>query len=134
MANTNTSRKSRVTSDDVVMTFLLEGASAVQLMLADHTNPVKCLDDAMRKILQKNDHQDVKDLKDIRTAFSKANTLKGRGAVGLRQGTTKTYSVQQVGEKGDLFIRLPVALLVSHKGAQVQVEACADGTLRVTRA
>jgi hypothetical protein len=93
------------------MTFLLEGASAVQLMLTDHTNPVKCLDDAMRKILQKNEHQDVKDLKDIRTVFSKAKAGKGRGAVGLRQGTTKTYSVQQVGEKGDLFIRLPVALL-----------------------
>lgn len=134
MVKTTVSRKARVTSDDIVMTFLLEGVGSVKTMLVDHTNPVDVLSKAIQKIREKNEHQDVTDLKDMLTVARKAKGGGGRGAKALGIGSSKVYSTQQVGENGDLFIRLPVALLVSHKGAQVRVEACSDGTLRVTRA
>ena len=124
-------RKQRVTADDIVMSFLLEGSSAVQALLVDHTNPADVLSKAMQKIKAKNEHQDITDLKDMRTAFLKAKGTGSRGAKALEVGASKVYSTQRVGEQGDLFIRLPVSLLVSHKGAQVEVEACNDGTLRV---
>lgn len=131
MAKTTVSRKARVTSDDIVMTFLLEGVGPVKTMLIDHTNPVDVLSKAIQKIRAKSEHQDVTDLKDMLTVARKAKGGAGRGAKALALGTSKVYSTQQVGEQGDLFIRLPVSLLVSHKGAQVEVEACSDGTLRV---
>jgi hypothetical protein len=124
-------RKQRVTADDIVMSFLLEGSSAVQALLVDHTSPTDVLSKAMQKIKAKNEHQDVTDLQDMRTAFLKAKGSGSRGAKALEVGTSKVYSTQRVGDMGDLFIRLPVSLLVSHKGAQVEVEACDDGTLRV---
>ena len=124
-------RKQRVTADDIVMSFLLEGSSAVQALLVDHTNPADVLSKAMQKIKAKNEHQNVTDLQDMRSAFLKAKGSGSRGAKALEVGASKVYSTQRVGEQGDLFIRLPVSLLVSHKGAQVEVEACNDGTLRV---
>lgn len=124
-------RKQRVTAQDIVMSFLLEGSASVRALLVDHTDPTGVLTKAIQQIKAKSEHQDVTDLKDMRTAFLKAKGTGNRGAKALEVGTSKIYSTQRVGDAGDLFIRLPVSLLVSHKGAQVEVEACDNGTLRV---
>jgi len=124
-------RKQRVTAQDIVMSFLLEGSNSVRAMLVDHTNPTDVLSKAVQQIKAKNEHQDVQDLLDIRAAFMKMKGTGRKGAKALEVGSSKVYSTQRVGEAGDLFIRLPVSLLVSHKGAQVEVEACDNGTLRV---
>ena len=132
--SSNNNRKAKVTANDIVMAYMLEGIDAVSRSLIDHTNPVKCLDDAMDKILSRNGSADVQPLKVLREKFASGKTTGRRGAVGLKPGTVKTYSVQKVGEAGDLFIRLPVSLLADRKGALVEVEALEDGTLVVRAA
>lgn len=131
MSNQNNSRKSRVTANDIVMAYMLEGIGAVSRSLVDHTNPTKCLDDAMEKMLQRNASVDVSELEHLREKFANNSTNGRRGAAPLVAGSKKTYSTQKVGDAGDLFIRLPVSLLVSRKGAQVEVVANEDGTLTV---
>ena len=134
MAKTSNTRKARVTSDDIVMAFLLQGPSVIHAKLVDHTNPVECLNKAISKILDQNESTNVEDLRDIRAAFLRSRGNGTRGANPLSVGGSKVYSTQQVGEQGDLFIRLPVGLLVNHKGAQVKVEALDNGTFRVSAA
>lgn len=129
--SSNSNRKAKVTANDVVMAYMLEGIDVVSRSLVDHTNPVKCLDDAMEKIVSRNASADVSQLHALREQFANKSTNGRRGASPLRVGTSKVYSTQQVGAEGDLFIRLPVSLLVSRKGAQVEVLANDDGTLTV---
>ena len=69
MTNTNNTRKAKVTANDIVMAYMLEGIDVVSRSLIDHTNPVKCLDDAMDKILGKNASHDVQPLRDLREKF-----------------------------------------------------------------
>lgn len=131
MSNQNNTRKARVTSNDIVMAYMLEGINSVSRSLVDHTNPTKCLDDAMDKILRKNANVDVSELRLLREKFAAKTTNGRRGAAPLVAGSKKIYSTQKVGAEGDLFIRLPVSLLVDRKGAQVEVTANDDGTLTV---
>ena len=131
MTNQSNTRKARVTSNDIVMAYMLEGINAVSKSLVDHTNPTKCLDDAMDKMLQRNANVDVSELRNLRDKFASNSTNGRRGAAPLVVGSSKVYSTQKVGDAGDLFIRLPVSLLVDRKGAQIEVEALDDGTLVV---
>ena len=131
MSNQNNTRKARVTANDIVMAYMLEGIDSVSRSLVDHTNPTKCLDDAMDKMLQRNASVDVSPLQQLREKFANKSTNGRRGAAPLVAGSKKTYSTQKVGDAGDLFIRLPVSLLVDRKGAQVEVTANDDGTLTV---
>ena len=134
MAKTSNTRKPRVTYNDVLVTYMLQGVDAVSRQLIDHTNPVKCLDDAMEKIREGDATRDLSDLEDLRERFAAGRTNGRRGASPLVVGGSKTYSTQQVGEAGDLFIRLPVSLLVSAKGEGVEVIANDDGTFTVRAA
>jgi len=127
----SSTRKVRVTKHDVAVHFLLNGADqALQAMLVDHTNPVKCIDDVIDTIAKRekgnNNKTDVSDLRALRNTFASMKG-KGRGASPLRKGTTKQYKAQQVKDQG-LFIRLPVDLLVGEKGQQVEVTVSEDGT------
>lgn len=129
--SSNNNRKAKVTANDIVMAYMLEGIDSVSRSLVGHTNPTKCLDDAMDKMLQRNANVDVSELRGLRDKFASSRTNGRRGAAPLAVGSSKVYSTQKVGDSGDLFIRLPVSLLVDRKGAQVEVEALDDGTLVV---
>jgi len=132
-----TRRKTRVTYTDVSMAYLLGGVTQVGNLLADHTDPVGTLDKAINAITAGDPQRDIEDLHDLRDTFASARGEgAGRGRSRLEQGSTRVYSAQQV-KDGDLFIRLPVSLLVGNKGAGVRVMAVGEGdeaTLVVTRA
>jgi hypothetical protein len=70
MSNQSNTRKARVTSNDIVMAYMLEGIDSVSRSLVDHTNPTKCLDDAMDKMLQRNASVDVSQLQQLREKFA----------------------------------------------------------------
>lgn len=141
--NTNTkstknTRKARVTKHDIAVHFLLNGVDReLQMMLVDHSNPVKAIDDTIDTIAKrekgKDNKTDVGALRQLRNTFASMKSGKGRGASPLRAGTTKQYKAQQVKDQG-LFIRLPVDLLVQEKGMEVEVTVSQDGnTLTVTK-
>ena len=125
-------RKTRVTFTDVSMAYLLGGVSQVSNLLADHSDPVGTLDKAINAIATGDASRDISDLQNLRNTFASAKGTGTRGAKGLGSSGSKVYSAQQVGE-GDLFIRLPVSLLVDGKGAGVKVTVDGD-RLVVTRA
>ena len=127
-----TSRKTRVTYTDVSMAYLLGGVAQVGKLLADHSDPVGTLDKAINAISAGDASRDISDLERLRDKFSASRGTGSRGAKSLGDSGRKVYSAQQVGE-GDLFIRLPVSLLVNAKGAGVKVEVDGD-RLVVTRA
>lgn len=125
-------RKPRVTYTDVSMAYLLGGVSQVSNLLADHGDPVGTLDKAINAISTGDASRDISDLQDLRDTFARAKASSdGRGRTQLQSGS-RVYKAQQVGE-GELFIRLPVSLLVDGKGAGVKVTVDGD-RLVVTRA
>ena len=121
----NTDRKSRVTSKDLVVTYLLSGIADVAHMLADHTSPVATLDKAISEIAERG-AKDTSELEGLRDRFAAARGNGQRGRKAARPGETRDFSVQKVGDDGDLFIRLPVSLLGVKKGNLVRVTFGAD--------
>lgn len=128
MSNQNNTRKSRVTKHDVLTTFLLSGVDDVMAMLEGHSNPGKCIDDAVELIQQKNSKADVSELQQLRETFRSSGA--GRGAVGLASAGEKLYIAQQV-KDGVPFIRLPLDALGVQKGQKVRARLAADGTIEV---
>jgi len=126
-----TTRKARVTKHDVISTFLLNGIDQVADILEGHSNPVKCLDDAMQQMQKTNSSFDVSPLATLRDSLKGGNGG-GRGARGLKELGSKSYSAQQV-KDGVPFIRLPLDALGVVKGESVLVSVQEDGSLRVVR-
>lgn len=129
MANT---RKTKITYQNLAVAYLVNGVDSVAAMLTDHTAPVATLDRTLEH-LGTQGASDLADLRALRDRIASSRSTGQRGAKSLADAGEKFYSVQQVGE-GDLFIRLPVSLLVDRKGAQVRVAWDADGSRLVVSA
>ena len=130
MAQTNTvARKKPVTHKDLTMLYMMNGANALDKFLVDHTDPVGVLN-KVRETLSANS-QDTGPI-DEKIEFwteKKQPGVKGRKPVAI--GESRTYSVQQIGDDGDEFVRLPVSLLGLSKGSKVSA-LFADGQIIVT--
>lgn len=124
-------RKARVTAQQVTMAYLLNGIGAVRAMLEGHSTPGATLDKCIEFLGENDSSRDTTDLQALRDSLSTGGG--GRGARSLMETGTKEYSVQQIGEEGDVFIRLPVSCLGVQKGSKVRVTLAADATLCVTR-
>lgn len=122
-------RKKPVTHKDLTMAYMMNGISALDSALADHTDPVGVLG-KVKATLEANG-KDTEEI-DEKIAFwteKRQPGVKGRKPVGV--GESRTYSVQQIGEDGDEFVRLPVSLLGVGKGQKVSA-LFADGQIIVT--
>jgi hypothetical protein len=122
--NSNT-RKKPVTHKDLAILAMMQGVDALDAKLAGHTNPVAVLDKVIETF--KANGKDTADLDAKRELFANArgNGVKGRKAP--KVGEVRTYSVQQIGEDGDRFIRLPLECLEGvQKGGKVAVTFGAD--------
>lgn len=113
-------RKTAVRASDLAILAMMSGADALDSMLVGHTNPVAVLEKVIATFTAYG--KDPAELVAKRDLFAsaKGNGVKGRKAPIV--GETRGYSAQQIGEDGDLFIRLPLNSLPGcSKGDKVNV-------------
>lgn len=128
----SSNRKARITWQNISMAYLMGGVPAVKPLLQDHSSPAATLDKVIEFLGENDSARDTADLQSLRDSLSASNGGT-RGARPLASVGAKDYSVQQVGENGDVFIRLPVSCLGVQKGQRVRVVLAADATLCVSR-
>jgi hypothetical protein len=118
--NTAPARKVRVTAQSVAFMALTEGTDAVAAL---HAKPgceiAPATFDAAVDLLA-SQPETAAALSAMRADLFGDDAPGERGRPAAKVGDSRSYKVQQVGD-GDPFIRLPVALLGSVKGATVTV-------------
>ena len=129
--NVSPARKVRVTAQRVALMALTETVAAVAKL---HNTPGSeiapaTFDAALELLAGQPAAREA--LEALRPELFGDSTPGERGRPAARVGDTRGYKVQQVGEDGDAFIRLPVALLGSRKGDTVSVQFL-DGVIKVT--
>lgn len=122
-------RKKPVTHKDLAMLALMHGASALSEELKTHSDPVGVLDKVIATF-EKNG-KDSADLHDLRDIFAEMRTPGVKGRKPVKAGDTRTYKAQQIGDDGDLFIRLPVGLTGAVKGSDLSATFNDDGSILV---
>lgn len=127
----NAARKKPVTHKDLTMTYMMKGVNALDPFLADHTDPVGVLGKVRETLVANSQDTDAIDEKIAFWTEKRQPGVKGRKPVAI--GESRTYSVQQIGDDGDEFVRLPVSLLGLAKGSKVSA-LFADGQIIVTAA
>jgi len=131
MANSNSNgRKAPVTHKDLTMAYLMagggqKGVDAISPLLANHTNVVDVLDKVIQSLTING--QSATELQDLSDEFAAANTPGVKGRKPVTSGQTRNYSVQQIGDDGDVFIRLPLSSLGLSKGERVSATFSANG-------
>ena len=126
---TNDKRKTPVTHKDLALLALMQGVDALDPLLASHTNPVDVLG-KVRATFEKNG-KDTTALDEKIAMWTEIKTPGVKGRKPVKIGDVRTYKAQQIGDDGDLFIRLPVNLLGVSKGADLAV-SFADGMISVS--
>ena len=124
-----TDRKSPVTHKDLTILYLTQGADALDPMLVGHTDPVAVLDKVIASLGEMG--QDTAALTEKRDIFASAVTVGVKGRKPAKIGEARSYRVQQLGDDGDLFIRLPLSTLGVSKGDKVEC-SFQDGKIVVT--
>lgn len=131
--NVDTARKAPVTHKDVTIAYFLEGIGKVGEMLAGHTNPVAVLDKCVEVLTAKGENTEELGL--LRETFARGMEPGVRGRKPAKVGDKRLFSVQQItnaqGEKGDVFIRLPLSTLGVLKGQKVAARFM-DGEIVLT--
>lgn len=126
---TNNDRKSRVTGKDVAFLMLTDGISAVAAKHAKDGIAPATADNAIDLLGARPDlAATLQAWRD--STFQASDGARGRPAV--KVGESRAYRAQQVGDDGDVFIRLPLSLLGAKKGDPVSCTFNADRTVTVT--
>ena len=110
-------RKKIVTHKDLTLQYMMNGIDAIRPLLTESNDPVGQLDKVIETL--KDGDQDTKELEALRDYF---NDLSGVGQPGRRPvsvGDSREYTVQQQGEDGDLFVRIPVNTLGVQRGQKI---------------
>ena len=127
MVSVESSRKAPVTHKDLMITYLIEGPDALNPMLTDHTDPVGVLERMIGGLQSKN--LDAGDLIILRDHFAEIRQVGSPGRKSPETGDTRVYTVQQPGEDGDLFVRIPLGTLDVKRGEKVLAEFGETGIL-----
>lgn len=117
--NANDKRKTPVTHKDLALLALMQGVDALDPLLASHTNPVDVLG-KVRATFEKNG-KDCTALDEKIALWTEIKTPGVKGRKPVKIGDSRSYKAQQIGDDGDLFIRLPVNLLGVSKGQDLRV-------------
>ena len=128
--STNSARKAPVTHKDLTMAYLMagggqKGVDAISPLLANHTDAVGVLEKVIGSLTANK--QPASELIDLRDEFAAALTPGVKGRKPVTVGQSRSYSVQQIGDDGDVFIRLPLSTLGVRKHDKIMATFTADG-------
>lgn len=120
-----TSRKKPVTWKDLTIKFMMNGVDGITPDLNEAGDPVGSLDKMIEE-LSIND-QDTVELVKLRDHYAALNAAGSPGRQPVKIGESREYSVQQAGEEGDLFVRIPLSTLAVQRGEKIVAEFGDDG-------
>lgn len=124
-------RKAPVTHKDLMIAYLIEGIDGINPLLADHSDAVAVLDRMIGNLEGKGQNTD--ELSSLRAFYQEiADSPGSPGRKQVRIGDTREYTVQQVGNEGDLFMRVPLGTLGSVRGEKV-LAAFEDGKITISK-
>lgn len=116
---------SRVTYQTVALAFLTQGIDAARAQL-EAPQCAKPHDVALKACVQlANMGSPAHELEALARQFTPAGGT-GRGAMSLANAGSKVYKAQQVGDDGDVWIRVPVSALGAAKGDRLEVSFKGD--------
>jgi hypothetical protein len=110
-------RKKPVTWKDLTIKYMLNGVEGIKADLNESGDPVGALEKMISE-MSSND-QDTKELEVLRDFFIDLRSVGTPGRQPVKVGDSREYSVQQAGEEGDLFVRIPVVTLPVQRGAKI---------------
>lgn len=122
-------RKRPVTWKDLVIKYMLSGIDAVRSVLDESGDPVGSLDKMIEEI---GTDQDTQELADLRDHYASLHAIGQPGRQPVKVGDVREYNVQQAGEDGDLFVRIPLNMFSVQRAQKVAVSFEKDQIL-ITR-
>ncbi len=130
-AGSPAARKSPVTHLKFTQVYLLNGVDAASALLVDHTDPVKLIETSIDSIHEVSPDRDLADLTALRDVFAASVEPGQRGRKPAQVGETRNFKAQQVGDDGDVFLRLNLSTLGAVKGQLISAKFM-DGQIKVT--
>jgi hypothetical protein len=128
----NTTIPNRVTYQTVALAYLTQGIEAAKAQLGA-PQCARPYDVALKASVQlASMGSQSPELEALLRSLAPVNAGNGRGACSLELAGTKVYKAQQVGEDGDVWIRVPVSALGAIKGDRLVV-AVKDHKIQITR-
>jgi hypothetical protein len=128
----NNTLPTRVTYQTVALAFIAQGLEAAKAQLSA-PQCAKPHDVATKACVQlASMGAPAPELEALARSLAPANAGNGRGACSLELAGTKVYKAQQVGEDGDVWIRVPVSALGAIKGDRLVV-VLKDHKIQITR-
>lgn len=123
-------RKKPVTWKDLIIKYMLNGLDAVRSVLDESGDPVGALDKMIEEM--GSGEQDTQELADLRDHYASLHAIGQPGRQPVKIGDVREYNVQQAGEEGDLFVRIPLNPFGVQRGMKVSVAFDQDQIL-ITR-
>lgn len=123
-------RKKPVTWKDLIIKYMLNGLDAVRSVLDESGDPVGALEKMIEEM--GTGGQDTQELADLRDHYASLHAIGQPGRQPVKVGDVREYNVQQAGEEGDLFVRIPLNPFGVQRGMKVSVAFDQDQIL-ITR-
>jgi hypothetical protein len=118
-ARTNTGRRTPITHKDLTIKYMMLGIDALTPILNESNDPVGALDKVISTLVD-ND-QDTAELVKLRDFYGEMRNIGQPGRQPVKVGDHRDYSVQQQGDEGDLFVRVPLITMPVNRGEKVRV-------------
>lgn len=111
-------RRTPVTHKDLTIKYMMNGLDAITPSLNESNDPIGALD-RMIATLVEND-KDTEELVKLRDFYSEMRNIGQPGRQPVKVGDFRDYSVQQQGDEGDLFVRIPLGTMGVERGQKVR--------------
>lgn len=119
------SRRKVVSYKDLAIQYMVNGEDALTAFLNDSNDPVSTLEKVI-DLLGTMEHKGAKDLGKLLDFYRESRNVGQPGRQPVKTGDARDYTVQQVGEDGDLFVRIPLNTLDVQRGMKIRASFEAD--------
>lgn len=116
---TATGRRKPTTHKDLTILYMMKGIDAITPVLNESNDPIGALDKIIGTL--SDNQQDTDELTKLRDFYADLRNVGQPGRAPVKIGMERLYSVQQQGDEGDLFVRIPVSPLDVQRGMKVRV-------------
>lgn len=110
-------RKAPVTHKDLMISYLIDGVDGINPLLADHSDAVSVLERMIWTLDQKK--QDASELRSLQAFYESLQDVGSPGRRPVKVGDSREYTVQQSGDDGECFMRVPLGTLKVKRGDKI---------------
>lgn len=110
-------RKRPVTWKDLMIKYMLKGVDGITPDLNESGDPVGALNKMIEEMA--DGEQDTGELAKLRDFYAELHSVGQPGRQPVKIGDDREYNVQQAGEDGDLFVRIPLNPFGVQRGQKI---------------